>query len=99
DGSPEVVVRGKTGLLVPPADSPGLAQAMQTLLRDKNLSVRLGAAGRDWVAENFTRELQVRRTEDLYFSLLAEKTGRRLARPGSNAEPVHASENATVISA
>jgi len=98
DGSPEVVVHEKTGLLVPPADSMALARAMQVMLRDKDISARLGADGKTWVAKNFTKELQVRRTEELYFSLLAQKTGRRITR-NKEAESVIASEGATVLTA
>jgi glycosyltransferase involved in cell wall biosynthesis len=46
DGTPEVVIEGETGLLVPPADPPALAQAVNRLLDDRQLAARLGRAGR-----------------------------------------------------
>jgi len=98
DGTPEVVIHNKTGLLVPPADPQGLTAALQVLLRDRDLCERLGSAGASWVLENFTQEQQVRRTEDLYFKLLDEKTGRRLIRDAEQAKPVHSGER-TVLTA
>lgn len=42
---PEVVVEGRTALLVPPRDAPALAEALLRLLRDRTLARRLGEAG------------------------------------------------------
>lgn len=51
---------GETGLIVPPADAPALAEAMKLLARDAALRARMGAAGRlrigdrgpgDWAAD------------------------------------------------
>jgi len=49
-GTPELLVPG-TGLLVPPADPPALADALQSLLRDGKLSEQLGGSGRQRVLE------------------------------------------------
>jgi glycosyltransferase involved in cell wall biosynthesis len=72
-GVPEVVIDGVTGLTVKPSDSAALAEAMLTLLRDRELAARLGAAGRrhvyprydscrlvEDVANLYTRELTAR---------------------------------------
>ena len=96
DGSPEVVLHEKTGLLVPPADPQELARAILTLLRDEDLCMRLGAAGNSWVKENFTKEKQVRRTEDLYLKVLAQKTGRRVIR---DAHTVLSNDTSRVLTA
>jgi glycosyltransferase involved in cell wall biosynthesis len=66
DGTPEVVVNGKTGLTVPPGQSAPLAQAICRLLGDKGLRTALGSAGRQWVLENFSQEQQVSNTQGLY---------------------------------
>jgi glycosyltransferase involved in cell wall biosynthesis len=69
-GIPEVVVRGQTGLLVPPADPPALAKAIRTLLGDPILARDLGTAGRARVQREFSAELMVQRTTQIYSELL-----------------------------
>ncbi len=49
-GIPDVVVSGRTGLLVPPRDPAALAAALRRLLEDPSLRRRLGQAGREFVA-------------------------------------------------
>jgi glycosyltransferase involved in cell wall biosynthesis len=75
DGTPEVVVHGKTGLIVPPNDSESLANAICCLLRDPALSAKMGRAGREWVSEQFTQERQIRQTEEVYLRALEERSG------------------------
>jgi glycosyltransferase involved in cell wall biosynthesis len=53
-GVPEVVADGVTGLLVPPADSGALSDALVTLLGDPVLRASLGEAGRRRAEEKFT---------------------------------------------
>jgi glycosyltransferase involved in cell wall biosynthesis len=69
DGTPEVVVDGRTGLTVPPGDVESLAAAVCRLLGDPGLRHRLGQAGRAWVQERFGQDRQVRQTEALYRAL------------------------------
>lgn len=73
DGTPEVVVDGKTGLTVPPGDAGALSVALRRLLRDSELRQRMGQEGRRWVAEHFTQELQIRRTQELYLHALSQR--------------------------
>ena len=72
-GTPEVVVDGVTGFLVPPRDPQALADAILRLLRDPGLRQRMGEAGRARVAAHFSIEQMVHKTEALYEQLLAEK--------------------------
>jgi glycosyltransferase involved in cell wall biosynthesis len=72
-GTPELVIDGETGLLVPPRDPAALAQAILTLLTDPGLAQRLGENGRLRVADQFTIRQMVQQTEQLYQRLLAEK--------------------------
>ena len=66
-GSPEAVLDGKTGLLVPPGDPMALADAIQRLRDDPDLCRRLGDAARIHVQENFTEQLMADRYESLFF--------------------------------
>jgi glycosyltransferase involved in cell wall biosynthesis len=52
-GTPDAVEDGQTGLLVPPADAPALAQAVCALLGDRARMQRMGEAGRRRVEERF----------------------------------------------
>ncbi|MGA3127607.1 MAG: glycosyltransferase family 4 protein [Candidatus Korobacteraceae bacterium] len=76
DGTPEIVVDGKTGLTVPPGDVAALTRAIGRLLREPRLAAELGAAGAAWVRQRFTLERQIRETEDLYERLWQVKTGK-----------------------
>ncbi|NLC71607.1 MAG: glycogen synthase [Desulfuromonadaceae bacterium] len=77
-GIPEVVVPGETGYLVPPADPRALAEAINTVLRDRRKAKQMGRAGRKRVEERFTWQAIAWKTMDLYRSLLP---GTRAAEP------------------
>lgn len=68
-GTPEAVVDGVTGLLVPPADPAAMTCALAALLRDPRLQSTMGQAGRERVERNFTAQQMARRTEALYEEL------------------------------
>jgi starch synthase len=89
-GIPEVVVPGKTGLLVPPADPGALAEALNRVLRDRALARQMGLAGRSRVEEHFSWTSIAARTRQLYEELLKEKGRlRRFPAPGPRVhEPV-----------
>jgi glycosyltransferase involved in cell wall biosynthesis len=72
DGSPEVVVDGETGVLVPPADPVALADAICSLLQDEALRVSMAEAARTRVAECFSQEANVAAFEDLYQGLIGQ---------------------------
>jgi glycosyltransferase involved in cell wall biosynthesis len=72
-GTPEALVDGVTGLLVPPADTAALTGAIARLLDDRALAGRLGGAARGRIADTFSVDRMVRATEDLYMDLLARK--------------------------
>lgn len=82
DGTPEVVIDGKTGLLVSPGDSPAMAAAIARLVRQPGLRHSLAQAGREWVLKKFTIQRQVEQTANLYLS-------EWLRRTNSNAELSH----------
>jgi glycosyltransferase involved in cell wall biosynthesis len=71
-GSQETVLRGKSGLLVPPGDAAALADAIHDLLsRSPEALAAMGAAGRAHIAANFTLETMCRDTLTVYRRLLA----------------------------
>jgi glycosyltransferase involved in cell wall biosynthesis len=78
-GTPEALVDGDTGLLVPPGEAGALAAGVSRLLDDRELARRLGCAARRLIAERFSVERMVRATEDLYAELLARKQPPRMA--------------------
>lgn len=69
-GVPEVVAEGETGLLVPPADAPALAAAMETLADDAALRTRLGAQGRKRIETHFSLAAMICAYEALWDRLL-----------------------------
>ena len=58
-GIPELVISGETGLLIPPADVPALANALYTLWNNPQQAKRLGESARAWVANAFSLEKNV----------------------------------------
>ena len=77
-GTPEAVVDGVTGILVSPADSAALADAIVHLLSNPELAAHLGCAARARIADHFSVRRMVRATEDLYTDLLERKQRKRL---------------------
>jgi len=67
-GTPEMIVEGETGLLVPPSDAPALAEALGKLAGDAFLRKRLGAAGRERVEALFSLQVMTDKIEELYQS-------------------------------
>ncbi len=75
-GNAEAVVDGETGIVVPPADPAGLAAALLRVAQDPALRRKLGEAGRERVATQFTLDACVAKYRALYDELLAS-SGRR----------------------
>jgi len=69
-GNPELVVNGKTGLLVQPGDPDALAMAIVKLLRDRELGRQLGQNGLKVIQEKFLNKFRVNRMEKLYSDLV-----------------------------
>jgi glycosyltransferase involved in cell wall biosynthesis len=69
DGTPEVVINERTGLLVPPANPVALAAAIERLLDNPELASRLASDGRKFVQENFAVRRQIEQTVALYSEL------------------------------
>jgi glycosyltransferase involved in cell wall biosynthesis len=69
-GCREIVRNGVNGFLVPPKDPERLAQALATLLQNRELRQRMGKASREIAVNEFSEELVVRATLALYEELL-----------------------------
>jgi glycosyltransferase involved in cell wall biosynthesis len=65
-GTPELVLDGETGLLVPPGDAGALRDALAALLADPERARRLGEAGRERVRSAFSAAEAGRRVVGLY---------------------------------
>lgn len=79
DGAPEVVIHEQTGLLVRPDDPEGLADALQRLLADPDLRLRMGERGRRRVDPAFRAETMTAEIAAVYRRLIR----RRLERSGA----------------
>lgn len=67
---PEVIVEGRTGLLVPPGEDGPLAAGMVRLAANPDLRASLGASGRARVRESFGLDRMVEETLAIYANVL-----------------------------
>jgi len=81
DGTPEVVVNGETGLLIPPGDPKALADAIALLALNADLRSKLALAGVRWVQERFTIQRQIGETEKLYLAEWKKRAKKKLQAP------------------
>lgn len=65
-GCREIVADGRNGLLVPVRDADALADALAVLLRDPDRRRAMGRAGRALVEAEFSLDVVIARTADLY---------------------------------
>jgi glycosyltransferase involved in cell wall biosynthesis len=68
-GSPELVVHGDSGLVVPPGDAQALADAITKLRTDEPLRRRMGQRARQRIATHFNTQTTVAQTLALYREL------------------------------
>lgn len=72
-GIPDVVVDGKSGILVPEKDPRALAEAFKRLAADPGLVQQLVAGARQRIAECFTWDGIVQRQIDVYNKVIKER--------------------------
>lgn len=73
NGINELVIDGKTGYLVPPKNPEALADRLALLMANPQARIAMGQYGRKRIAEEFTLDLMVERTEAFYRSAVTER--------------------------
>jgi len=69
-GNPELVIPGETGLLFESGDAGGLARALETLIRNPELRLRLAAQAAA-ASARFSVDAAARRAEEIYLEFCA----------------------------
>jgi glycosyltransferase involved in cell wall biosynthesis len=72
-GMADAVRDGETGYLVAQGDIAGLAVRLDMLLDDESARNRMGAAGRQLIEREFSRDIQAERFATLYTQILDER--------------------------
>ena len=67
-GIPDVILDGITGILVPETDIDKMADAMLTLLNDKELARKMGRAGRERIKSEYSMERYINVLKTLLYS-------------------------------
>jgi glycosyltransferase involved in cell wall biosynthesis len=76
-GCKEVVEEGKNGFLVPIKDHVALASAIEKLVNNEELRVKMGKYGREKALREFDERIIVNRTLQIYEELLANRSSER----------------------
>lgn len=71
---PEVVIDGKTGFLVKERDVLAIAEKLEYLIKNQELWQGLGKNGREHIRRYYDISKEVKKLEDIYFSLVREIT-------------------------
>jgi glycosyltransferase involved in cell wall biosynthesis len=96
DGTPEVVVDGKTGFTVPAGDPVRLAEAVNRTLSNPIRAREMAQAGREWVLREFAMQKMVQSTQQLYLRAMEEKlsaNAQGARRPAESVTVAGESEN------
>lgn len=73
-GVPEMIDNANSGMLVPPANVPALAERIALLAADPELRAKLGANARSKVISTFTMDRMIRGHEALYTEILGSRS-------------------------
>lgn len=76
-GSQEAIQPGETGFIVPIGGIQEMADSVMNLILNPDLGKIVGAAAKKRISSNFSLDLMIRRTEELYESLLKDRYSRR----------------------
>ncbi len=72
-GLPEVTVDGVTGIVVPKNNPAAAAEAIERLVLNPELRIRMGLAGRQHVAENYSWTASIQQMISVYESMIGRK--------------------------
>ena len=78
---PDIVIPGRTGLIVPPCDGNCLADAMETLIGDRGLRDLLAAGAGEYAKEILSWSRIAELTEATYYRALASHRGHHATEP------------------
>jgi sugar transferase (PEP-CTERM/EpsH1 system associated) len=76
-GTPELVIEGVTGMMVPAADPMNMAEAIHTYIRNPGLRRQHGDAGRERIEREFNVKDMTRRYQTVYDALLNQRESYR----------------------
>jgi len=82
DGVSEAVVHDLSGILIKPGDPKAIGTAIQDMIDDKELGVRLGREAKNVVNENFKLHTMIERYEKAYKAVLDGKVEELTAEKG-----------------
>jgi glycosyltransferase involved in cell wall biosynthesis len=71
-GIPDVVINGKTGILVKEMDIEGMAAAMIELINNKELAKQMGNLGRQRIKDNFSMETHLNKLNQCIASSISK---------------------------
>lgn len=72
-GTEDIVVHGKTGILVPPKDPEALANAIIQLLKAKRAANKMGQEGKRLVEKKYQLKDQIKKLETFYIGMVKKK--------------------------
>jgi len=77
-GVPDLIMDGRTGVLVASEDAPGLAAALGALIADRELRLRLGTSASEFALAHFSKDRLVKDIIGLYEGLLVKRKEARI---------------------
>ena len=72
-GNDELITSPAVGWLIPMKDQKALAGAIRDVIENPDRAAAIGRAAREHVVRGYSKELRIRRLEELYQSILREK--------------------------
>lgn len=73
NGSREIIVNGRNGIIIPPRQSEALHRAMEQFVSDPNLASRLAAEARPFIASRFEQSYVRRCLKEYYKDIISKQ--------------------------